>query len=64
MSSAEATKVVGAGAPALQGEAEGPVLIQPGEDLTLGGPDSSQPRELVQFLSVTAVFSDPTGLKP
>lgn len=44
--------MVGAGVPALQGEAEGPGLIQPGEEMTLGRPGSSQPRAVVQFLSI------------
>lgn len=42
-SSAEATKVVGAGGQALWGEGEGGELAQPAEGEALGGPNSSLP---------------------
>ena len=42
-SSAETTKVVGAGGQALRGEGEGGGLAQPAEGEALGGPNSNLP---------------------
>lgn len=43
--------MVGAGAPALQGEAEGPGPIKPGEEITLGRPNNQFYIKFSYFIS-------------